>query len=104
MPEGIAPSDRGGRHAVPHVHRGERSFVLGDRTPDPELRQVDEDTFVLLRSFCYRPARGDPDEGAVYLVPGEDFEPPVQRDTRVVVPPDAFGRTDLASCSQSHSC
>jgi Protein of unknown function (DUF1353) len=75
------------------------SVVLGDRTPDPELRQVDEDTFVILRSFCYRAGRGDPDEGAVYLVPGEDFEVPAQTgpDPRVVVPPDATGRTDLAS-------
>ena len=52
------------------------SAVLGDRTPDPELRQIDEDTFVLLRSFCYRAGRGDPDEGVVFLVPGEDFDPP----------------------------
>ena len=41
----------------------------------------------------------DPDEGTVYLVPGEDFEPPTQHgpDPRVVVPPDTSGRTDLAS-------
>jgi hypothetical protein len=49
------------------------SVVLEDRTPDPELRQVDEDTFVILRSFCYRAPRADPDEGTVYLVPGEDL-------------------------------
>ena len=75
------------------------SVVLGDRTPDPELRQVDEDTFLILRSFCYRAARGDPDEGVVYLVPGEDFERPPGSalDERVVVPPDTSGRTDLAS-------
>ena len=54
------------------------SAVPGDRTPDPELRQIDEDTFVLLRSFCYRAGRGDPDEGVVFLVPGEDFDPPAQ--------------------------
>lgn len=75
------------------------SVALGDRTPDPELRQVDEDAFVVLSSFCYRAARGDPDEDVVYLVPGEDFEPPAHRelDPRVVVPPDMSGRTDLAS-------
>jgi hypothetical protein len=75
------------------------SAVLGDRTPDPELRQVDEDTFVILRSFCYRAARGDPDEGVVYVVPGEDFQPSAHRepDSRVVVPPEPSGRTDLAS-------
>jgi Protein of unknown function (DUF1353) len=75
------------------------SLVPGDRTPDPELRQIDEDTFVLLRSFCYRAARGDPDEGVVYLVPGEDFEQPPGSalDERVVVPPETSGRTDLAS-------
>jgi hypothetical protein len=75
------------------------SFVLGDQTPDPELRQVDDATFVILRSFCYRAARTDPDAGVVYLVPGEGFEPPTQKDPepRLVIPPDASGRTDLAS-------
>jgi hypothetical protein len=80
------------------------TLVLGDSTPDPELRQVDEDAFVILRSFCYRTARGDPDEGVVYLVPGEDFEPPPDAaelasgsSPRVVVPPVTGGRTDLAS-------
>ena len=75
------------------------SVVLGDATPDPELRQVDEDTFVILKSFCYRAAHGDPDEDALYLVPGEDFEPtaPLELGPRVVVPPDHSGRTDLAS-------
>jgi len=79
------------------------AVVLGDGTPDPELRQVDEDAFVILRSFCYRAARGDPDEGVVYLVPGEDFELPAQVELgsgpapKVVVPPDTGGRTDLAS-------
>jgi Protein of unknown function (DUF1353) len=74
------------------------SLVLGDRTPDPELRQVDEDAFVILRSFAYRAAHGDPDEGVVYLVPGEDFEsPPGELAEGVVVPPDTGGRTDLAS-------
>jgi hypothetical protein len=76
------------------------SVGLGDRTPDPELRQVDEDTFVILRSFCYRAPRADPDEGTVYLVPGEDFEPPPAHrssEPRLVVPSDTSGRTDLAS-------
>ena len=75
------------------------SFAVGDRTPDPELRQVDDDSFVILRSFCYRAYSGDPDAGAVYLVPGEDFEAPttVDPELRVVIPPDASGRTDLAS-------
>lgn len=27
------------------------SVVLGDATPDPELRQVDEDTFVILQEL-----------------------------------------------------
>lgn len=75
------------------------SVVLGDATPDPELRQVDEDTFVILKSFCYRAARTDPDADAVYLVPGEDFDPPAQLASgqHVVVPPETSGRTDLAS-------
>jgi hypothetical protein len=75
------------------------SVVLGDATPDPELRQVDEDTFVILKSFCYRAARTDPDADSVYLVPGEDFDPPAQLASgqRVVVPPETSGRTDLAS-------
>ena len=75
------------------------SFAVGDRTPDPELRQVDDDSFVILRSFCYRAFSGDPDAGAVYLVPGEDFEAPtsVDPELRVVIPPDVSGRTDLAS-------
>lgn len=74
------------------------SLELGDRTPDPELRQVDEDEFVLVKSFAYRAARGDPDEGVVYLVPGEDFERPEgEPDPGIVVPPDTGGRTDLAS-------
>jgi Protein of unknown function (DUF1353) len=75
------------------------SVVLGDATPDPELRQVDEDTFVILKSFCYQAARTDPDADSVYLVPGEDFDPPAQLASgqRVVVPPETSGRTDLAS-------
>jgi Protein of unknown function (DUF1353) len=75
------------------------SVVLGDATPDPELRQVDEDTFVILKSFCYQAARTDPDADAVYLVPGEDFDSPAQLASgqRVVVPPETSGRTDLAS-------
>lgn len=75
------------------------SVVLGDATPDPELRQVDDDTFVILKSFCYQAARTDPDADAVYLVPGEDFDPPAQLASgqRVVVPPETSGRTDLAS-------
>ena len=79
--------------------RDNGSVVLGDATPDPELRQVDEDTFVILKSFCYRAAHGDPDEDALYLVPGEDFQPtaPLELGSRVVVPPDLSGRTDLAS-------
>src|SRR5438034_368993 len=28
-------------------------LVLGDRTPDPELRQLDAKTFELVESFCY---------------------------------------------------
>jgi hypothetical protein len=81
------------------LSRENGSVVLGKATPDPELRQVDEDTFVILKSFCYRAARGDPDADAVYLVPGEDFEPQAKRELgpRVFVPPDASGRTDLAS-------
>ena len=77
----------------------EGSVAVGDRTPDPELRQIDEDTFVILRSFCYRSPSTDPDEGVVYVVPGEDFEPSAHRGlgARVIVPPDMSGRTDLAS-------
>ena len=77
----------------------EGSVAVGDRTPDPELRQIDEDTFVILRSFCYRSPSTDPDEGVVYLVPGEDFEPSAQGrlGSRVVVPPETSGKTDLAS-------
>jgi hypothetical protein len=72
--------------------------ALGNATPDPELRQLDEDTFLILKTFCYRAPRGDPDEGGVYVVPGEDYEPPgTAAATGVVVPPDTAGETDLAS-------
>ena len=74
--------------------------TLGNKTPDPELRQVDEDTFLILKTFCYRAPQGDPDEGAVYVVPGADWEPPAPRTVpvaSVVIPPDVDGETDLAS-------
>ena len=80
---------------------------VGRDTPDPELRQIDANTFFILKSFCYRAPRGDPDQGAVYVVPGKDFpeqHQPVALDRddpdspeRVVVPPDTSGKTDLAS-------
>ncbi|HSI97037.1 MAG TPA: DUF1353 domain-containing protein [Gaiellaceae bacterium] len=83
-------------------------LIVGGRTPDPELRQVDKDSFLILRSFCYRAPRGDPDAGTVYVIPGEDFERPGERavslaeapadsSAKVVVPADTSGRTDLAS-------
>jgi hypothetical protein len=78
---------------------------LGNKTPHPELRQIDKDTFKILKSFCYQAPDGDPDEGDVFVVPGEDFQPPsppvsvheagVLRD--VVIPPDTDGESDLAS-------
>lgn len=71
---------------------------LGRSTPDPELRQVDNTRFLILKSFCYRAPRSDPDAGVVYVVPGADFEaPPGGASGGVVVPADTSGRTDLAS-------
>jgi len=84
-------------------------FELGDTRPDPELRQVDTNRFFILKSFCYRAPRGDPDEGMVYVVPGTDFKgpapPPPAEPERgepvppesIVVPTDTTGKTDLAS-------
>jgi hypothetical protein len=91
--------------------RSDGEFRLGSTRPDPELRQIAARKFLLLRSFCYRAPRNDPDEGTVYIVPGVDFAgpgpAPATRDAaelgervpleRVVVPPDATGVTDLAS-------
>ena len=86
---------------------GER-VVVGSSEPDPVLQQTGPSSFVLLKSFCYRVAEGDPEAGMVYLVPGEDApdrdirtrhalttdDPPKQ----VVIPPTADGgSTDLAS-------
>jgi Protein of unknown function (DUF1353) len=82
---------------------------LGRQTPDPELRQTDETSFVILKSFCYRVPRRDPDRGTVYIVPGADTgSSPKTRELtlpeddgkpsrRVVVPPNNGGVTDLAS-------
>ena len=75
------------------------SVTLGRSTPDPELRQVDDEQFVILESFCYRAVAPDPDEGTVVLVPGEDFAAPPGAGSKpgLVVPPKNGGRTDLAS-------
>jgi hypothetical protein len=71
---------------------------LGEKTPDPELRQIDKDSFLILKSFCYRAPDDDPDAKTVYLVPGADFTaPPDPLPQKVVVPPDTDGDTDLAS-------
>ena len=81
---------------------------LVDQEPDPELRQTDDNSFVILESFCYLVAPPDPEEGKVYVIPGADM--PVDATTRqtttvpgvepvrtVVVPPSTGGGTDLAS-------
>lgn len=90
-----------------HIEDGK--LKLGNQTPDPELRQIDEDSFVILKSFCYLVPLGDPEEGAVYVVPGEDFDsgavtgevtvegPEGDTPPKVVIPPDTGGKTDLAS-------
>jgi Protein of unknown function (DUF1353) len=71
---------------------------LGTATPDPELRQIDKDSFLILKSFCYRAPDDDPDQQTVYLIPGADFgDPPTPVPSKVVVPPDTDGDTDLAS-------
>lgn len=84
---------------------------LGTGTPQPEFRQVDDERFVILKSFCYRVPANAPDEGNIYVVPGEDFETaygfgsgelPVEEDGQtsprsVVVSPETHGCTDLAS-------
>jgi hypothetical protein len=79
---------------------------LQDGDPNPELRQLDARNFILLKSFCYRVAPGDPEHEAVYVVPAADAEldPETRfKETteepphRVVVPPSTGGKTDLAS-------
>jgi len=82
-----------------HLENGK--LKAGDQTPDPELRQIDVDSFLILKSFCYRVPSGDPEEGAVYVVPGADFASDFKTEgpspPNVVVPPDDGGKTDLAS-------
>jgi Protein of unknown function (DUF1353) len=87
---------------------GDRLEVADD-DPLPELQQIAPDTFVILKSFCYRVAAGpdDPETGSVYVVPSKGAKP--DRTTRhakttedppqeVIVPPtDGLGETDLAS-------
>jgi hypothetical protein len=71
---------------------------LGSRTPDPELRQTGAKTFEILKSFCYYTPRRNPDEGTVYVIPGEDFQEPADGPPPdVLIPPDTSGKTDLAS-------
>src|SRR2546430_694771 len=53
---------------------------LVDQEPDPELRQTDDNSFVILESFCYLVAPPDPEEGKVYVIPGADM--PVDATTR----------------------
>jgi hypothetical protein len=82
--------------------------TVGTRDPEPELRQTAPSEFVLLKGFCYRVPPGDPEAGAVYVVPGEDFPdrvPSTRRTTTtddpahpaVIPPTDGGGATDLAS-------
>ena len=82
--------------------------AVGTEDPEPELRQIAPSEFVILKSFCYRVPAGDPEAGAVYVVPGEDFPdrlPTTRRTTTtddppkpaVIPPTDAGGQTDLAS-------
>jgi hypothetical protein len=79
---------------------------VGAEEPDPKLEETDDPkvgTFILLESFCYRVAAGDPESETVYVVPGADAPPPGETTTdeepprRVVIPPTDGGRTDLAS-------
>jgi Protein of unknown function (DUF1353) len=82
---------------------------LGTSTPAPELRQIEANSFAILKSFCYIVPPGDPDEGDVYVIPGADFDssaatgevtadgPDGVTPPRVVIPPDTGGLTDLAS-------
>jgi hypothetical protein len=80
---------------------------VGNKDPMPELRQTGPNAFVILESFCYRVAPGDPEAGSVYVVPGEDSDrdPRTRHEwttdaepKRVVIPPtDRGGATDLAS-------
>src|SRR5262245_9192911 len=82
--------------------------ALGPRDPMPELRQTGPSSFVIEKGFCYQVGPGDPEEGAVYLIPGEDAGDRCKRTrdaettgdppARVVIPPtDGGGKTDLAS-------
>lgn len=88
-------------------YRGDK-VAVGSDEPKPELRQIGPRKFILLHSFCYVAPKGEPDEGTVYIVPGEDA-PDRELETRhtvttdtpprkVVVPPtNGGGETDLAS-------
>jgi hypothetical protein len=84
----------------------EGRLELKDGDPKPELRELDARNFTLLRSFCYRVMRGDPEHETVYVVPGADAgldpETRIKKTTeepphRAVVPPSIGGKTDLAS-------
>ena len=82
-------------------------IAVGSEDPQPELRQVGPNSFVLMKGFCYVVAEGDPESGTVYVIPGEDAD----RDTRtrhtvttddpprkaVIPPTDGGGATDLSS-------
>lgn len=79
------------------------ALTLGRAPPKPRLSQEEPNLFLLLESFYYRVPTSDPDNGRVYVVAGADA--PSQLDPReweqngetFVVPPNAGGRTDLAS-------
>jgi hypothetical protein len=84
-------------------------LALGSDQPDPELRQTTAREFVLLKSFCFRfEIDGDPDDGTVYVVPGEDdpSRDPAKKERQtteeppqpvIVAPTLHAGKTDLAS-------
>jgi Protein of unknown function (DUF1353) len=87
-------------------HVGDR-IEVGSDEPLPELKQKDGRRFVILKSFCYSVAEGDPESGSVYVIPGEDEDRVTStrrtlttgnRPQTVVIPPtDGGGETDLAS-------
>ena len=79
---------------------GRPTFPGGDE-PLPELRHTEGKWFCLLNTFAYRVPAGDPEAGALYVVPGEDAPGGVtgtfeDAGGKVVVPP-RLGKTDLAS-------
>jgi hypothetical protein len=72
--------------------------------PTPDLRHEARKWFVLLRSFCYLVPNEDPARGTIFVVPGADAPSSTETiellspdGSKVVVPPNQGGRTDLAS-------